>query len=431
MKYQLVLLGPATDRYAGDLAPGLTKGFTDLGLDPAVDLELLTADAGGRVVGFEDEQPKELERLGIPVCLWFGEVDGTGNPPNPGGHQAVWNRLDALNAPVIPLVPSVEQFRAAIPPFLGAYNARAYTDDRLPADILDLFGLTREIRQAFISYRRTDSQAVADQLFEAFTHRGYQMFLDTASVDAAAKFQAVLMDRLADMDMVVFLDSPNVGSSKWVLEEFKRADMLNLGMLQLIWPDKRRLAGSEFADPLDLTAADFATYAAGPGDVLTPATLARVLQRAEAVRIKSLGLRRRLVVGELTKRAEQAGLMAVFERAGPVELKKGEKTVATVIPLLGLPNAMRIYHAERQLRRYWRGAGTFRVTDKIRVFYDGLGIQTDRAEHLVWLNGFLKLKTATFERERGTTADPLQRWLAELSPWWERILSRVVPTAGG
>jgi hypothetical protein len=314
------------------------------------------------------------------------------------------------------------QFVNSVPPILRPYNGRQFGNPSIPGDVLELFRLTRDIRQAFISYKRTDSQTVADQLFDALTRRGYRMFLDTASVNAAATFQEVLMDRLADMDLVIFLDSPNVQDSEWVLKEFTRANTLNLGMLQLIWPKKRRHVGSDFAEPFELESSYFKTYTPGPRDELQPSTVAEIVDRVEQVRIKSLGLRRKLVVGELTERATRAGLDAVFQPAGPVEIKKGKQTIAMAIPILGLPDAWAIHHAEKQLRKYWRGPKAYRVTDRIKVFYDGLGIQPERAEHLVWLNDSLKLRTATFEREQGTAADPLERWLDELGPWWRRAL---------
>jgi hypothetical protein len=81
-------------------------------------------------------------------------------------------------------------------------------------DVLKAFWLTRESRQAFISYKRTDSEGIAKQLAHILFDRGYQTFLDTASVERGVPFQEVLHDRPPNTDLVVLLDSPNAQKSE-------------------------------------------------------------------------------------------------------------------------------------------------------------------------------------------------------------------------
>ena len=55
--------------------------------------------------------------------------------------------------------------------------------------------------------------------------------------------------------------------------------------------------------------------------------------------------------------------------------------------------------------------------DRVRAIYDGLGIRKDRAEHLIWLNGYLPLRTlpidCTLAASQGS--GDLGRWLASLA----------------
>ncbi len=57
----------------------------------------------------------------------------------------------------LPLVESLDVFTKQIPKPLQSVNGIEWGDARLTGDILKAFGLTRELRQAFISYKRSDS----------------------------------------------------------------------------------------------------------------------------------------------------------------------------------------------------------------------------------------------------------------------------------
>ena len=65
--------------------------------------------------------------------------------------------------------------------------------------------LLRENRKLFISYRRTDSSAVANQLFDAFVRNNYDVFLDTYSINPAKNFQEELHHRMTDCDVLIQL----------------------------------------------------------------------------------------------------------------------------------------------------------------------------------------------------------------------------------
>ena len=107
---------------------------------------------------------------------------------------------------MLPLVEDPNHYRANVPESLHPINGLSWTDPEAPADVLRSFRLTRELRKAFISYKRSDSQPVADALYGALNARKYSAFLDTASVESGTRFQDVLWDRLADMDLVILLD---------------------------------------------------------------------------------------------------------------------------------------------------------------------------------------------------------------------------------
>ena len=136
-------------------------------------------------------------------------------------------------------------------------------------------------------------------------------------------FQEVLHYRLADIDVVILLDSPRALDSKWVHEELDLIHQLGLGVLQLFWtkpdpddpedPTQRKLKptkGTEFSMRFPLEEGHFVdpNVTIGPEAILKPDVLGQVVDRAEQARIRSLGSRRLRVVSYLRAEADRLGL---------------------------------------------------------------------------------------------------------------------------
>ncbi len=424
LNYRLVVLGPAADRYPDLLRGRLRKGFEDLGLDPDADLEV----AYGLDSGLFDEH------LGNPVGVWFG---GEGRPVQ--AHLDLLERLRDVGAPILPLVEDLTRFSALVPEVLRPINGLQWDSDQVAGDILRGFRLTRDLRQAFISYRRTDARRVAEGLFDTLSRRKFHVFLDTASVESTEPFQDVLWDRLADMDLLVLLDSPNALTSRWVNDELVRVNNLGLGVLQLVWPGHVPYSGTELSVRFQLDPSDFEQGGSlGPEDRLTSAALERVAALAEDVRIASLGARRTRVVGELVTLVPTA-LRVDVQAIGPLLFRPAGATQAgadllgIVLPIVGMPDAWSMHREELTLghRLGVRGVDPATVLgliheDRVRAVYDGLGIRKDRTEHLIWLNSHLPLKTVPVDRNRaaaGGAPTELGQWL--------KSLAGSSPSAGG
>ncbi len=180
-----------------------------------------------------------------------------------------------------------------IPKELQAIGGMQWDEARVTGDVLKAFGLTCELRQAFISYKRTDSEGIAMQLAYILFVRGYQIFLDTASVERGLPLQDVLHDRLANTDLVVLLDSPHALDSVWVHEELDLVNHLGLGVLQLLWteldpsdPGVRKLKatrGTEFSVrfPLEESYFEDSKVMLGPKTRLRPETLTAIADQRE------------------------------------------------------------------------------------------------------------------------------------------------------
>jgi hypothetical protein len=114
--------------------------------------------------------------------------------------------------------------------------------------ILSLTGLTLEDQRIFVSYRRLEAQPLADQLFDALTHEGFDVFLDRFSIQPGINFQQRLRQELADKSMVLLIESALAHTSEWTNHEIQFAKRYQLGLLALQLPDREEPLGSIDAD---------------------------------------------------------------------------------------------------------------------------------------------------------------------------------------
>ncbi len=171
------------------------------------------------------------------VILYFS--DGT-QPPTEPDLVSLRQHLQAGRT-VLPVLDTTANATAKLPAELHPYNAfplgtaeQNYTG--LVDEVLSRIWLNRTLRKLFISYKRSDSLAIARQLHTALTQRGYDVFLDEASIDYGTHFQQELLWWLNDADFMLVLASPNLESSPWVMEEIEFANFANVGLLALRWP---------------------------------------------------------------------------------------------------------------------------------------------------------------------------------------------------
>ena len=208
-----MVLGPNAERFEQRVRHELFEGLRDLDLDPG--RTWLCSGRPSAEARFEVQHRRPLVWRGVSFSGGSRTYGGAGYAPGHGrGTDTFVESLEIFDNQI------PERLRSAQRHSLGRRRA-------LTGDILKAFGLTRDVRQAFISYKRTDSAGIAKQLAHTLFDRGYQVFLDTASVEyGGVPFQDVLKDRLANIDLVVLLDSPNALKSEWVREELTMVNQL-------------------------------------------------------------------------------------------------------------------------------------------------------------------------------------------------------------
>jgi len=221
-KYQLVVLGaegdPQVSACTSRLDNALNLAFSHLGVNARKFLVRVTSGTSG----------PDMDRKMPSVAVFFGFVPSPMLPPHDTERL---NDLMTDGALIIPVVADTQRFSTLVPPQIAHLNGISLADcgtdfERLAARILEGFGLLRERRRLFISYRRAETSVVAAQLYEALDAAGCDVFLDTHGVLRPGEpFQDILWHRLADTDVALVLDSPGFIASRWTEEEVARANI--------------------------------------------------------------------------------------------------------------------------------------------------------------------------------------------------------------
>jgi hypothetical protein len=168
--------------------------------------------------------------------------DATPFPANPEIAQWLGRGAGYLVQPVLPAGSDPTRL---LPSFLQLQNATFWS--RSPAEIvtqsLALLGLTAKEARIFISYRRQDTQALCDQLFDSLSHKNFDVYQDRFRGMPGVNFRVRLDQELRDKATVLLLESPGLSQSVWVPYEIASAKLLRLGILALSLPQAPDMLG--------------------------------------------------------------------------------------------------------------------------------------------------------------------------------------------
>ena len=387
-KYQLVVLGPEGEPQVSAcisrLDNALNLAFSQLGVHTKKFLLRVMPGTSG---------PNMNPRM-PSVAVFFGLV------PSPILSRHDTERLSHLltdGALIIPVVADTKRFSTVVPPQIAHLNGISLADcgtdfERLATRILEGFGLLRESRRLFISYRRVETSGVAAQLYEALDAAGCDVFLDTHGVLRPGEpFQDILWHRLADTDVALLLDSPGFIASRWTEEELARANTSYIQMLQVLWPGQEEVATAAFSTFYPLSQEDFeGTETLGPSARLLDNCVGAIVDAVEGLRARAIGARHSFLVREFVTEARKAGLsvLTTLERTLVVSVPGGDKVL--VQPAIGVPDAER-YETLEQLHQRDVSMGRTYALHSV-LLYDQTGIRARWLKHLSWLNGQSRLR---------------------------------------
>ena len=333
----------------------------------------------------------DIDRRMLSVAVYFGLT------PTPSLSPSDEERLGHLltdGSLIIPVVKDTTSVERLVPPQIAHLNGISVADcgnnfERLATRILEGFGLLRERRRLFISYRRFETSGVAAQLYEALDASGFDVFLDNHGVLRPGEpFQDILWHRLADTDVALLLDSPDFLSSRWTEEELARANAANIQILQLLWPGQTEAAAAAFSTFHPLEPQDFeGTETLGPAARLQDASIAAVVDAVEGLRARAIGARHAFLVREFLLEAQNAGLSVHSSADGALIVSAPSGQRVLIQPTIGVPDAERYEVLEGLLQRETRLGRTYFLPPIL--LYDQTGIRQRWLDHLNWLNGNL------------------------------------------
>jgi hypothetical protein len=151
-------------------------------------------------------------------------------------HEEWWT-TDESERHILPLFPQGAHPERLLPQAIHKYNAYFWQDSIGEARnaVLRSAGITIESYRVFISYRRLETQPLAEQLFDELNRQGFAVFLDVHSVPPSAQFQRRLGQELAEKGMVVLLESEQF-LSRWTQEEVNICKRYQIGILAVQMP---------------------------------------------------------------------------------------------------------------------------------------------------------------------------------------------------
>ncbi len=285
--------------------------------------------------------------MGEPTCRKIlvrpaatGGIFSVGTWPTPCA-EAKW--LHNPSWEVIPVMPTGSSVQEHVPRAWQGINVCFWKQHPVEAlwAVLQRAGLTPEENRIFISYVRKDATPVADQLFEALTKEGFDVFLDRYSVPIGVQFQQRLSQDLCDKAMVVLLNSKNLTQSRWVEEEIAIIKSYRLGLLELRFPagKERRDIDSDYTRlliPNDFDPGG-SSYPDDGTEKLSESKLAYIVSEIKKVHGRALHRRRYELIDNFAAALVSVGKTATALPDGTFLLGPSGAGVETVVGLTVRP----------------------------------------------------------------------------------------------
>jgi hypothetical protein len=222
--------------------------------------------------------------------------------------QEPW--LDETVDRALPAMPLALQRQTSrtFPQPLGRINCAFWRRDvvEIVPIILARIGLALETPRIFISYRRPEAQALADQLFEALAERNFDAFLDCFRINPGVDFQRRLKQELGDKSVVLVIESKGILESEWTRYEIDTAKTHQLGLIGLLVPDGVRVPNIDESRRVVLTPSDFTTPFSRDAR-LEDGALADVVTRVIAEHDRALRRRAMMLRGSVQAALAEAG----------------------------------------------------------------------------------------------------------------------------
>ncbi|QOR69380.1 toll/interleukin-1 receptor domain-containing protein [Ruania alkalisoli] len=289
---------------------------------------------------------------------------------------------------VIPVVDSLAAFAAQVPDLVSAFNGFEWSggdpERRLARIVLKQLGIEERDRKVFISHRRSDGLAAAEQLYDALSHVSFSPFIDRFAIPAGDNVQLRIADALESFAFVLLLETPDAHASDWVFDELEYALAHSMGVLIVTWPDEPPpIPGSDRLPRVHLQSADLVQKGHG-FDALSSEAVDRVLREVESAHALGLVRRRKMLLSSVQSSAEAGGATctALKDWSMDVSGPSGRSIVAV---------APRLPESE-DLHRLDEMRNSIQETADALLIHAARQLEASRKRHLDWAKGDRNLR---------------------------------------
>ena len=372
-KYQLIYLGDIDNPACNTIREKLHERIREMGVLEGMFIDVFASNFHNN---YQNKQPS--------FVYYFGKIN------HHDRDKDILSTLMSNGDPIIPLYFTKDGFYNEIPGVIQKMNGKQYHADNLDAYVnyaLESLRLMRKNRKLFISYRRTDSTKIANQLFDALIRCNYDVFLDAYSIRAAENFQDELYHRLSDCDVLIQLYTAGFKDSDWCKQEIAAANQKQIGVVEIIWPDVELDKHNHLCEPFMLKPVSFDGDYKNINSLLKDDVVNQLSYTVESVRARNMAARQDNLVGEFISEAEKQGKQLIQEYVYLIEHIDGGG-MRVFIPAVGVPQSYDCFESLRFKQLL--------VQDNVEIYliYDDLRIKKTWIHHLDWLNeSSLEVKT--------------------------------------
>lgn len=284
---------------------------------------------------------------------------------------------------VVPVVEDLASFHAHVPGAASAFNGFEWSghnpERRLARVILEQLGIEERDRRVFISHRRSDGLAAAEQLHDQLSRFRFRPFIDRFAIAPGAPVQSSIADALERFAFMLLLETPEAHLSDWVFDEVDYALAHAMGLLIIQWPgNPTPIPGSVGLPRFELDSADVQRDR-HDYEVLTPDAVDRVLREIEAAHARGIARRRRMVLRSVQEAAVNRGASCVPLKDWLLDINSlGGHSIVAVAPRL--PESEDLHRLDDARARLDPAADACLVHASRRL-------EPERLEHLKWVTG--------------------------------------------
>lgn len=372
-KYSIIFLGNTAHPIKEDILEAFIRTYEEIGLSPDF-LDIVESE----------DFDKKYSNKNPSFCFYIGKDD---NPDKETGHlEIILNNGDSI----LPIYFNVDCFTKEIPKILHPING-VRVGDINPIQLANIalqgLRLLRKTRKIFISYKRNESSGVAIQLFEELIRRNFDPFIDTYSIPPTDDFQKELFHRMADCDVLIQLLTPNFHESNYCRDEIESANVKQIGVVQVVWPDCTLEKYDHLCIPFQLNTENIENINDSEKCRLSTPSLESLINVVESCRARNLAARQDSLLGEFIQEAKKVGKPIFKEKFYIIERDLNHELIAVYIPAVGVPTSYDYYES--------RNFKELLDSPKLNIYllYDSLKVREEWLAHLKWLNSSLEVKT--------------------------------------